>query len=147
MGDIFKLCGPLSSILSIWSLFARLSAKKGLYHRLGRVTFTTSHLAHLERFRDLYLNVTPMKAYFSPHFLKITVFNTYRMGAIISRSWLQAIHKDRIFWKKLLKDKEMIFGNGVKNIQRAYGTWNMNFDFIFWDKLRLNNFVSRSTDL
>ena len=36
---------------------------------------------------------------------------------IRSRSWIQAIHKDRIFWKNLLKNKEMVFGNGVKNIQ------------------------------
>ena len=36
-----------------------------------------------------------------------------------SRSWIQAIHKDRIFWKNLLKNKEMVFGNGVKNIQAA----------------------------
>ena len=34
-----------------------------------------------------------------------------------SRSSIQAIHKDRIFWKTLLKNKEMAFGNGVKNIQ------------------------------
>jgi hypothetical protein len=35
---------------------------------------------------------------------------------ITSRSW---IHKDRIFWKSLLKNKEMVFENGVKNIQAA----------------------------
>ena len=38
---------------------------------------------------------------------------------ITSRSWIQAIHKDRIFWKNLLKNKEMVFENGVKNIQVA----------------------------
>ena len=38
---------------------------------------------------------------------------------IKSRSWIQAIHKDRIFWKNLLKNKEMVFENGVKNIQAA----------------------------
>ena len=38
---------------------------------------------------------------------------------ITSRSWIQAIHKDRIFWKNLLKNKEMVFENGVKNIQAA----------------------------
>ena len=32
---------------------------------------------------------------------------------------MQAIHKDRIFWKKLLKNKEIVFENGVKNIQAA----------------------------
>ena len=29
------------------------------------------------------------------------------------------MHKDRIFGKNLLKNKEMVFGNGVKNIQAA----------------------------
>ena len=38
---------------------------------------------------------------------------------IASRSWIQAIYKDRIYWKKLLKNKEMVFENGVKNIQAA----------------------------
>ena len=38
---------------------------------------------------------------------------------ITSHSWIQAIHKDRIFWKKLLKNKEMVFENGVKNVQAA----------------------------
>ena len=38
---------------------------------------------------------------------------------IRSRSWMQAIHKDRIFWRNLLKNKEMVFGNGVKNIKAA----------------------------
>ena len=37
---------------------------------------------------------------------------------MISRSWLQAI-QDRIFWKNLLKNKEMVFENGIKNIQAA----------------------------
>ena len=30
---------------------------------------------------------------------------------------MEAIRKDRIFWKSLLKNKEMVLGNGVKNIQ------------------------------
>ena len=29
------------------------------------------------------------------------------------------VHKDRIFLKNLLKNKEMVFENGVKNIQAA----------------------------
>ena len=32
---------------------------------------------------------------------------------------MQAIHKDRIFWKNLLKNKVLVFENGVKNIQAA----------------------------
>ena len=57
----------------------------------------------------------------------------YRRPAIISRSWLQAIleykpYIRREFSKKnLLKNKEMVFENGAKNIQAeayngAYGT-------------------------
>ena len=34
-------------------------------------------------------------------------------------SWIQAIHKDRIFWKNFLKNKKIVFENGVKNIQAA----------------------------
>ena len=41
----------------------------------------------------------------------------HKLLLITSLSWIQAIHKDRIFWKNLLKNKEMVFGNGVKNIQ------------------------------
>ena len=29
------------------------------------------------------------------------------------------MHKDKIFWKNLLKNKELVFENGVKNIQAA----------------------------
>ena len=38
---------------------------------------------------------------------------------ITSRSWIQAIHEEIIFWKNLLKNKEIVFENGVKNIQAA----------------------------
>ena len=49
---------------------------------------------------------------------------TFRTHAIISRSitsrsWIQAIHKDRILLKNLLKNKDMVFENGVRNIQAA----------------------------
>ena len=40
--------------------------------------------------------------------------SNYRTRDIISRSWWEAIHKDSIFWKNLLINKEMVFGNGVK---------------------------------
>ena len=44
----------------------------------------------------------------------------YRTRALITnRSWILAIHKDRIFWKNLLENKEMVFKNAVKNIQAA----------------------------
>ena len=42
-----------------------------------------------------------------PKQLNFTSWTIYHTRAIISRSWIQAIHKDRIFWKKLLKNKEM----------------------------------------
>ena len=31
---------------------------------------------------------------------------SYCTRAIISRSWIQAIHKDRIFWKNIVKNKQ-----------------------------------------
>ena len=34
-----------------------------------------------------------------------------------NNNWILAIHKDRIFWKNFLENKEMVFINGVKNIQ------------------------------
>ena len=43
----------------------------------------------------------------------------YNLLLITKRSWIIAIHKDRIFWKNLLENKEMVFKNGVKNIQAA----------------------------
>ena len=43
----------------------------------------------------------------------------YKPLLIRRHSWIQAIHKGRIFWKNLLKNKEMVFENGVKNIQAA----------------------------
>ena len=41
----------------------------------------------------------------------------YRMGAIITRSWILTIHKGKIFWKKLLKNTLITFKKWVKNIQ------------------------------
>ena len=35
----------------------------------------------------------------------------------INRSWILTIDKDRIVWKNLLDNKEMVFKNGVKYIQ------------------------------
>ena len=46
----------------------------------------------------------------------------YRTGTIISCSLLQAALEYKPykkFWKNLLKNKEMVFENGVKNIQAA----------------------------
>ena len=43
----------------------------------------------------------------------------YRMRANIIRSCILAIHKVRIFLKNVLKNKGMVFKNGVKNIQAA----------------------------
>ena len=50
----------------------------------------------------------------------------YRTRAIITpswlltnRSWTLTIHKDRILWKKLLGNKEMVFKIGVKNLTAA----------------------------
>ena len=48
---------------------------------------------------------------------KIPYARHHKPLLITSRSWIQAIHKDRIFLKNLLKNKEMVFENGVKNIQ------------------------------
>ena len=42
---------------------------------------------------------------------------------ITNRSWILTIHKDRIFWENLLENKEMVFKNGVKNIQTAGYNW------------------------
>ena len=43
----------------------------------------------------------------------------YRLRAIITRSRILTINKDRIFWKNLLGNKEMVFQNGIKSIQAA----------------------------
>ena len=55
--------------------------------------------------------------------LRYTVYLPYahhhKPLLIASRSWIQAIHKDRIFWKNLPKNKEMVFENGVKNLKAA----------------------------
>ena len=52
-------------------------------------------------------------------FVLLPYARNYNLLLIRSRSWIQAIHKDRIFWKNLLKNKGMVFENGVKNIQAA----------------------------
>ena len=43
----------------------------------------------------------------------------YNPLLITNRSWILTIRKDRVFWKKSLKNKEMDFKNGVKNVQTA----------------------------
>ena len=39
--------------------------------------------------------------------------NHYQL-LIRNRSWILAIHKDRIFWKNLLENKVIVFKNGIK---------------------------------
>ena len=41
----------------------------------------------------------------------------FNLLLITNRSWILAIDNDRIFWKNLLENKEMVFKNEVKNIQ------------------------------
>ena len=54
-----------------------------------------------------------------------TVHIHHKPLLITSRSWIQAIHKDL---KKLLKNKALVFENGVKNIQAsAYNDVRMVF--------------------
>ena len=55
-------------------------------------------------------------SYFLFHFQpkQIPYARHHKPLLIRSRTWIQAIHKDRIFWKNLLKNKEMVFGNGGK---------------------------------
>ena len=53
------------------------------------------------------------------YFDKVHIPYARHRHLITSCSWIQAIHKDRIFWKKLFKNKEMVFENGIKNIQAA----------------------------
>ena len=57
----------------------------------------------------------------------------HKLLLIRSRSWIQAIHKDRIFWKKKhLKNKEMVFENGVKNIQATgYNGTRTVYKFVY----------------
>ena len=49
----------------------------------------------------------------------IQLLLSYRTRAIITRSWILTIHKDRIFQKKLLENKEMVLKKWVKSIQTA----------------------------
>ena len=56
---------------------------------------------------------------YKPHFW-ILYAHHHKPLLITSCSWIQAIHKDRIFWKNLLRNKEMVFENGVKNVQAAF---------------------------
>ena len=67
------------------------------------------------------------KMYFLPVFelMSDSLTTIYRMRAILSRSWLQAALEYKPYIrtefseKKLLKNKEMVFRNGVKYIQAA----------------------------
>ena len=67
---------------------------------------------------------------------------------ITSRSWIQAIHKDKIFWNNLLKNKEMVFENGVKNIQAYNGARTVYSKKCCWRELDVsksaNKYLSRS---
>ena len=49
--------------------------------------------------------------------LHILYARHHNLPLIRNRSWKLTIHKDRTFWKNLLENKEMVFKNGVKNIQ------------------------------
>ena len=66
----------------------------------------------------------PFDAEVDEKFLNV-IYTTYRSRNNIpyarhhNCSWILTIQKDWIFWKKLLENKEMVFKNGVKNIQAA----------------------------
>ena len=60
-----------------------------------------------------------MVDYFQPNWYFSHFYVDNKPLLITSRSWIQAIHKDRIFWKNLPKNKEMVFENGVKNLKAA----------------------------
>ena len=62
---------------------------------------------------------------------------------ITSHSWIQAIFKDRIFWKNLLKNKETDFENGVKNIQ-ARTVLVFNYKSAYYIQQKLKNQVNNS---
>ena len=59
------------------------------------------------------------KNLFWTFFLDIPYTRHHKPLLIRRRSWIQVIHKDRIFWKNLLQNKDMVFGDGVKNKQAA----------------------------
>ena len=50
---------------------------------------------------------------------------------IRNRSWILTIHKERILWKNLLENKEMVFENGVSNIQAT--AYNGGFMVFYWN--------------
>ena len=62
--------------------------------------------------------------------------NKCRMRAIITRSWILAIHKVRIFLRNVLKNKEIVFKNVVKNIQAAAYNGKRTVSYLLeWSKV------------
>ena len=58
---------------------------------------------------------------------------------ITNRSWILTIHKDKIFWKNLLENKEMVFKNRVKNIQAAaYNGFRTIHKSLHWFRKNIN---------
>ena len=71
--------------------------------------------------------------YLSQEIFKVPYGRHHKPLLITSRSWIQAKNKNKNFWKNLLKNKEMVFENGVKNIQAAaYNGACTVHDFLVW---------------
>ena len=50
---------------------------------------------------------------------KLPYARYYNLLLVTNRSWILTINKDKVFIKNLLENKEMVFKNGLGNIQAA----------------------------
>ena len=99
----FNPTNPRTNSWNFWKKILRIG-------KVGKLSFFESAILIFFSKKKKKNVSSPRKLPYAPH---------HKLLLIRSRSWIKAIHKDRIFWKNLLKNKEIVFGNGVKNIQAA----------------------------
>ena len=110
----------------MWSCATRLIVFRLVFshNQLSHILLTTSQQTVINSENGTYIClftffVKRWKLFFFGKILDRSTFIVYRTRAIITRSWILTIHKDRIFWKNFLDNKEMFFKNRVKNIDAA----------------------------
>ena len=105
------------------NIFYFVCGYDGITYKIGKMAYNAKqvrkHNFQTSSFLIHSLNNTKKNTLYVLALNSIPYARHHKPLLIRSRSWIQAIHKDIIFWKNLLKNKKMVFGNGVKNIQAA----------------------------
>jgi hypothetical protein len=109
-------------------LHIQMMTKKLIFFLYPCCKYIQYNLGHREKLYTVHLSVLaiyriaelPLSYYlWSKVFVCFYVPYAHHHNSLLirNRSWILTVHNDKIFWKNLLENKEMVLKNGVKNIQ------------------------------